>query len=284
MLSSQSRLLGSNPVVRLCDQEPVRTFQKAVPPEKAKLRHWWTYLNQLRLSVHHIQGVKNECADYMSRKNFDDMIGARSQDLAKEVISRMDVHLDLNMTMIRPPDGLQQVEYLKEFGYIYKRLQKRLEPVLVNQQQWQRDKTYFWHEDRIVVPSNRMPALLKWTHQSTGHVWADRTLKLFKKWFHSTWSDDQLRKALQPIVDKCPCRPCKPGDIRDRGLYSTLPLPHCANSVLYVDHTEMPKFGGYDLALVVTCALTRRKLKQAFTVDCFDDIVLLMPLLAPAAS
>ena len=27
-----------------------------------------------------------------------------------------------------------------------------------------------------------------------------------------------------------------------------------------------------------------RKLKQAFTVDCFDDIVLLMPLLAPAAS
>ena len=27
-----------------------------------------------------------------------------------------------------------------------------------------------------------------------------------------------------------------------------------------------------------------RKFKQAFTVDCFDDIFLLMPLLAPAAS
>ena len=26
--------------------------------------------------------------------------------------------------------------------------------------------------------------------------------------------------SLQPIVDKCPCRSCKPGDIRDRGLYS----------------------------------------------------------------
>ena len=34
----------------------------------------------------------------------------------------MDVHLDLNMTMIRPLDGLQQAEYLKEFGDIYKRL------------------------------------------------------------------------------------------------------------------------------------------------------------------
>ena len=58
-------------------------------------------------------------------------------------------------------------------------------------------------------------------------------------------------------MDKCQCRSCKPGDIRDRGLYSTLPIPHCANSVLYVDYTEMPKFGGYDFALVVTCGLTR---------------------------
>ena len=37
VLSSQSRLFGSNPVVWLCDQEPVRTFQKGPPPEKAKL-------------------------------------------------------------------------------------------------------------------------------------------------------------------------------------------------------------------------------------------------------
>ena len=51
--------------------------------------------------------------------------------------------------------------------------------------------------------------------------------------------------------------PAKPGDIRDRGLFSTLPIPHCANSVLYVDYMEMPKFRGYDFALVVTCGLTR---------------------------
>ena len=134
-LSSQSQLLGSNQVVWLCDQESVRTFQKGPPPEKARLRRWWTYVSQLRHSVHHIQGVKNECADYISRKIFDDMIGARSEELAKEAFSRMDVHLYLNMTMIRPLDGLRQLEYLKEFGNIYKRLEKRLEPVLVNQEQ-----------------------------------------------------------------------------------------------------------------------------------------------------
>ena len=70
--------------------------------------------------MHHIQGVKNECVDYISRNNFGDMICARSEELAKEAFSRMDVHLDLNMTMLRPPDELQQVEYLKEFGDMYK--------------------------------------------------------------------------------------------------------------------------------------------------------------------
>ena len=129
------------------------------------------------------------------------MIGARSKELAKEAFSRMGVHLDVNMTTIRPLDGLQQVEDLKEFRDIYKRLEKRIEPVLVHQEQWKRDKTSLWHEDRIVVPSPRIPALLKWTHESSGHVGADRTLKLFKKWFPSTWSDHQLRKILQPIVD-----------------------------------------------------------------------------------
>ena len=82
----------------------------------------------------------------------------------------MDVHLDLIMTMIRPLDGLRHLEYLKDFGDIYKRLEKRLEPLLVSQEQWKRDKTYLWHEDRIVVPRDRIRALLKWTHESSGHV------------------------------------------------------------------------------------------------------------------
>ena len=173
------------------------------------------------------------------------------------MFSRMNVSLDLNMTMIRPLDQLRQVECLKEFGDIYKRLGNRLEPVLVNQEQWKRDRTYLRDEDRIVVPSDRILAPLKWTHESSGHFGASRTLGLFKQWFHSTWTNDPLRKTLQPIVDKCPGRSCKPRDIGDRGLYSTLPIPHCANSVVYVDYTEMPKFEGYDFALVVTCGLTR---------------------------
>ena len=80
---------------------------------------------------------------------------------------------NLNMTMIRPLDGPPQVEYLKEFGDIYKRLEKRLEPALVNQEQWKRDNSYLWHEDQIVVPRDHIPALCKWTHESNGHVGAN---------------------------------------------------------------------------------------------------------------
>ena len=87
VLSSQSRLLGSNPIVWLCDQEPVKSFQKGPPPGKAKLKRWWTYLSQFRLTVHQIPGIKNELSDYISRKNFDALIGDSSEALAKSLSS-----------------------------------------------------------------------------------------------------------------------------------------------------------------------------------------------------
>ena len=63
MLSSQNRLLGTNPIVWFCDQEPVKTFQKGAPPEKGRPKRWRTYLSQFRLTVDQIQGIKNEIAD-----------------------------------------------------------------------------------------------------------------------------------------------------------------------------------------------------------------------------
>ena len=94
LLSSQSLLLGTNPIVWLSDQEPVKTFQNGPPPEKAKLKRWWTYLSQFRLTVHHIQGIKNVMADYISRNNFDALLGESSEALAKEAFQSMDVQLD----------------------------------------------------------------------------------------------------------------------------------------------------------------------------------------------
>ena len=59
-------------------------------------------------------------------------------------------------------------------------------------------------------------------------------------------------------LDACGCHASKQSDSRDRGLISSLPIPYCANPLLYVDFIHgLPRFGGYDSCLVVTCGLSR---------------------------
>ena len=63
---------------------------------------------------------------------------------------------------------------------------------------------------------------------------------------------------MQTIVDACGCNASKQSNSRDRGLISSLPIPYCANYLLYVDYIHgLPRFGGYDSCLVVTCGLSR---------------------------
>ena len=63
---------------------------------------------------------------------------------------------------------------------------------------------------------------------------------------------------MQCIVDSCGCHASKESDSRDQGLVSNLPIPYCANSLLYMDVIHgLPKLGCYDSCLVVTCGLTR---------------------------
>ena len=159
-------------------------------------------------------------------------------------------------TMIQGLYGLQQVVDLNEFKDICKHLAKHLEPFLVNHDRRKRNKNYRSHEGRIVLSTKQMTALPKWTHESSGHVVADSMLKQFNKWLHTTRTDEKLGRTLQPIVERSPCRSWNPGDLRDRGLYSTLPMLQCASRILHGDCIEVPNFGGYDCALLVICGLT----------------------------
>ena len=68
----------------------------------------------------------------------------------------------------------------------------------------------------------------------------------------------QLHGRMQSIVDSCGCHASKQSNSRDPGLVSSLPIPYCADSLLYVDFIHgLHKFGGYDSSLVVTCGLNR---------------------------
>ena len=161
VLSSQSRLLGSNPIVWLCDQEPVKSFQKGPPPEKAKLKRWWTYLSQFRLTVHHTPGIKNELSDYISRNNFDALIGESSEALPREAFQRMDVQLDVSMPTAGIWEGWSLTDYQSEYEEILQTLSTGLEPRVIDGHQWYKNNQYLFYEDRIVVPEARLDGCLQ---------------------------------------------------------------------------------------------------------------------------
>ena len=258
LLSSQSGLLGSNPIVWLCDQELVKSFQKGPPPEKEKLKRWWTYLSQFRLTVHHIPGIINGLSDYISRNNFDTLIGESSEALAKEASQRMDVQPDLSMRTAGILEGWSRTDYQSEYKEILQTLSTGPEPRFIDWHQWYKNNQYLFYEDCIVVPEARNDGCLQWAHLSSGNTGANRLVDFFRECFYSTLTLTELRSRMQTIVDACGCHASKQSNSRDRGLISGLPIPYCSNSLLYVHFIHgLPRFGGYDSCLVVTCGLSR---------------------------
>ena len=226
LLSSRSCLLGTNPIVMLCDQEPVKTFQKGLPPEKAKLKRWWTYLSHFRLTVHHIQGIKNKMADYISRNNFDALLGESSEALAKEAFQRMDVQLDLSMRTVGALEGWSLRDYHAEYKCVLNSLSDGLEARLIDGDRWYKDNQYLDYEDRIVVPDARLDGCLHWADLSSGHTGFNRSFDVFRERFYSPLTYADLRARMQSIVNACGCHASKQSHSRDRGLVFSLPISY----------------------------------------------------------
>ena len=227
----------------------------------------WTYLSQSRLTVHHIQSIKNEMADYISRYNFDALLGERSEALAKEAFQRMDVQLDLCMHTAGVLEGWSLRDYQAEYKCVLNSLTDGLEARLIDGDRWYKDNQYLYYEDRIVVPEARVDGCLQWAHLSSGHTGCNTSVDFFRERFYSPLTCVDLRASMQSIVDSCGCHASKQSDSRDRGLLSSLPISYCANSLLYVDFIHgLPKFGGYDSCLVVTCGPCSKKVTGEQTV------------------
>ena len=200
VLSSQSRLLGYNPIVWLSDQELVKSFRKGPQPEKAKLKRWWTYLRQFRLTVHHGPGIKNELPDHISRNNFDALIGERSEALAKEAFQRMDVQLDLSMRAAGILERWSPTDYQSEYKEILQTLSTGLEPLVIDGHQWYERNQYIFYEDRIGVPEAHFDGCLQWSHLSSGHTGANRSVDFFRECFYSGPALTETRSECRPFV------------------------------------------------------------------------------------
>ena len=86
--------------------------------------------------MHHIPGIKNELSDYISRNNFDPLIGESSEALAREAFQRMDVQLDLSMRTAGILEGLSLTDYQSEYEEILQTLSTGLEPRVIDVHQW----------------------------------------------------------------------------------------------------------------------------------------------------
>ena len=110
-----------------------------------------------------------------------------------------------------------------------------MEPVIIDSEQWTKDKRYLYYEDRIGFPRERVPGVMKWSHTIRGHLSAKESLLDFNKWFYTTMNAKETLETMHAITDACPCKASKQSSVRDRGLYNSLPIPHGKNSLLYVD-------------------------------------------------
>ena len=158
----------------------MKSFQKGPPPEKAKLKRWWTYLSQFRLTVHHIPGIKDELSDYISRNNFDALISESSEALAKEAFQRMDVQLDLSMRTAGILEGWGGTDYQSEYKEILETLSTGLEPRVIDGHQWY--KTTSTSSTRTVLSYLR-PDLMG---AYSGPISAQVTRALIPRWTSST--------------------------------------------------------------------------------------------------
>ena len=134
------------------------------------------------------------------------------------------------------------------------------------------------------MPESRLDGCLQLSHLSSGHTGANCSVDFFRECFYSGPTLIELRSRMQTIVDACVGHASKQSDSKERGLISSLPIPYCTNSLLYVDFIQgLPRFGGNDSCLVVTCGPSRfnrvfpcnRKLTREQTVkmllkQCFE--------------
>ena len=260
--ASQFRILAHLPIIWLCDNEALKTFLDKEPPSNPRLRRWYCFLSQFQLHVCHIPGIKNEMCDWLSRQDFDALTGMESDLLAQEAFIRMDRQLDL---------GLQAIRLLvhQEFKFCgddyaqsaFKHIWESLEPnqmEFFGQRMFFRTETELFCERKLVIPTPKLPEVLKWSHHANGHPSPDRTVWFFLQHFFADLTRKELLEMSKSILGAChTCLLAKPNTQLDRGLVASLPIPQLSNDILYVDFIAMDAFNYHDYVLTIVDALTR---------------------------
>ena len=85
------------------------------------------------------------------------------------------------------------------------------------------------------MPEAQLDRLLQCSHLDSRHTGANRSVDFFRERFFSSLTLTEMRSRMQTTIDACGYHASKHSYSRDGGLISGLPIPYCANCLLYVD-------------------------------------------------
>jgi len=260
-IGSNFRILGSLPIIWLCDNQATRTFLDQGPPQNARLRRWYTFLCQFKLTIKHVRGDRNEFCDWLSRHEFENLTDTKFDDLTTQAFERMDTQLDFAIFTMKPL--LQPEDYSTEpWKSIWNQLPEGITQ-MVEGNLCCRNNAGLFVEGKAAIPQNKLHEALKWAHHTNGHPGAERTLMFFLKHYFSDLTRKDLMNRCKAITDACEvCIRSKPSSHVDRGLISHLPVPQIANDTIYIDFISMDPCRSedgptYNYILTMVDSLTR---------------------------
>ena len=184
-----------------------------------------------RLAVHHIQGLKNELSDYLSRNSFDERHGAIFRRNGKRRVRQDGLQLDLFMKTTQPQKKSGKEELLKDYAASMKQLQPG-QVKLIAGEKWAMTKDALYKEVRVCVPDSHLEETLRWSHTVNGHPAVQRSLWFFDRHFDCNKNESQRKRLMTEVTKDCHCILGKPNSPFDRGEMGNLPIPHMVNSVV----------------------------------------------------
>ena len=258
-IATQYRILSHLPLVWLCDNQATVTFLDGAPPTNPRLRRWYTFLSQFQIAFRHIAGVKNELCDWLSRTEFQNLVGINFDEVASEAFERMDRQLDFAIHFrLSDQANVDRFDYV---GTEYEELWSTLEEwksTLVNDKLMFKSDGGLFCETKRVVPESKLERVIKWCHEVNGHPGPERTILFFLQRFFSARSKASLIQEAKPLCDKCEvCLKSKPNTAPDRGLVNALLIPQLPNDLLFIDFIALDPQDQFNYVLTIVDSLSR---------------------------
>ena len=258
-ISTQFRMLSHQKIVWFCDNQATRSFIDTAPPTNPRLRRWYTFLAQLNLTIKHIGGLKNEFCDWLSRGEFESIIGDDFDGIAAQAFERMDQQLDFGI-LFKISDVLKfsKEDYIEsEFKEIWNSLEER-RAILLEDRMFYRTDVELFVETKKVIPKAKLDRTLRWCHEVNGHPGPERTILFFAQNFFAEGTKKELIAKAKEISDHCEvCLKSKSNTGADRGIISSLPIPQIANDTLFIDFISMDSHNEFNYVLTIVDSLTK---------------------------